>query len=462
MEQSGKIRCSCAYGNIIIFETMMEIVLSVCYFLLGVFLIGRSNFFKIAGIPVSVFRGLFVIKVCAAILLFIIYTRFYTEREKADIFRYYDDSALIFNTLPGDPAAFFSMMTGIGGEAPHLTVRYDAMRNWYNSDMVFNDSRTMIRISALLRILTFNTYFPQAVIFCFLAFTGLTGLFRVLNHHLPGKSLLLMLLVFLLPSTLIWTSGLIKEAFLMFAMGLFFYHFHQALSLRRLSLQRGCFLLFAAGVLVIIKAYVFFLIVPLLISWWLFSSSRSMVSLKVSVLFIAYFLLLTVCSFLLTGHEVPTLLSEKQSEFYAVAQRDNARSVVEIPRLTDEWQSLILAAPGAFLRTLAYPHPGQAHNLLMWFSVMENLLLAVVIVFLLYSLRRRTIVATTPFIVATFLFASSLFILAGWVVPVIGALVRYRVPALPFILLPLVYWSPAHLDFEDFSGRYLSKVKPAP
>ena len=431
----------------------MEVFLSACYFFLGMYLIGKWKFFQIPGLPNHVFRILFIIKVLAAIALFTIYTRFYTDRANADIFRYYDDSIQIFNSLFHQPLDFFRMVTGVGGDAPHLLPRYESMRNWYNTELVFNDSRTMIRLSALMRIFSLNTYFPQVVIFCFLAMTGLTGIFKVLRHHLPGKDVLLILLIYLLPSTLMWTSGLIKEAFLVFAMGLFIFHFQQVVSLGRITLTNGLNLVFMLLVMFNIKAYVFFLLLPVLFGWWMFSASRHLTFLKVVVVYVVYFFILAASAMTVTGRKVPALLSAKQAEFYAVAQRDHARSVVKIPRLTDDWSVLISSSPGAFLRTLVYPFPGQAHNLLMWFSVLENLLILGLMIFLAITIRWGNLNGLSAFTSGVFFFAVSLFALAGMVVPVIGALVRYKVPALPFILVPLVYWSPLNFDYSALVNR---------
>ena len=79
------------------------------------------------------------------------------------------------------------MLTGIGSDAPELKKYYDTMLNWYNTDLVFNDSRTMIRINAFLRLFSMGTYFPHAVLMCFLAMTGLTGIFRWLHRLAPTR-----------------------------------------------------------------------------------------------------------------------------------------------------------------------------------------------------------------------------------------------------------------------------------
>ncbi|MBK9637961.1 MAG: hypothetical protein IPO63_09135 [Bacteroidetes bacterium] len=218
------------------------------------------------GISVSVFKGLFIIKIIAALALYVIYTQYYKDRAYADIFRYYDDSEVIYNTLFSKPWDFFRMLTGIDGRAPEILPYYDVMKNWYNTDLIFNDSRTMIRINAFLRLFSMGTYFPHAVVMCFLAMLGLTGIFRVANELIKGKSLLLMIIIFLLPSTLLWTSGMIKEAFLIFALGVLMYQISQALKLNDFSGKRISFMVISMMILLTVKAYVLFFNFPCFIN----------------------------------------------------------------------------------------------------------------------------------------------------------------------------------------------------
>ena len=78
-------------------------------------------------VSAKVFQLMFIIKVIAAFALYIIYTQFYTDRAYADIFRYYDDSAVIYDTFLNRPYDFFRMLTGIDGDAADLQVYYDTM-----------------------------------------------------------------------------------------------------------------------------------------------------------------------------------------------------------------------------------------------------------------------------------------------------------------------------------------------
>ena len=151
---------------------MLELALTLATIFFAIYLIGKWKIFQIEGISISVFKGLFIIKIIAALALYVIYTQYYKDRAYADIFRYYDDSEVIYNTLFSTPWDFFRMLTGIDGRAPEIVPYYDVMKNWYNTDLIFNDSRTMIRINAFLRLFSMGTYFPHAVVMCFLAMLG--------------------------------------------------------------------------------------------------------------------------------------------------------------------------------------------------------------------------------------------------------------------------------------------------
>jgi hypothetical protein len=417
---------------------MLELALSLACVFFAIYLIGRWKIFRMEGVPVRVFHVLFIIKILAALSLYYIYTRFYTDRAYADIFRYYDDSAVMYGALLDHPWDFFRMLTGFDGRAPELLPYYETMKNWYNTDLIFNDSRTMIRISAFLRLFTMGTYFPHAVVMCFLAMTGLTGMVQVMRQYVRGKTLLLLLIVFMLPSILLWTSGLIKEAFLAFALGTLLYHFAEWKKAASFSLKRVLLIVFSVLILLTVKAYVLFLFVPVLIVWVFadrFPSSKRIFSLAV---FVIYFGLLAGLSPFITGKSLPVLIARKQAEFYFVAEREQAKSLVQVERLQPEWKSLVSNMPGAFLRTLLLPMPQHAHNILMWLSVLENTFILLLLVFILAGFRLQLLLDMRPFPMAVFLFAVGIFVLSGLVTPIIGALVRYKVPGLPFLLFPLL------------------------
>jgi hypothetical protein len=79
------------------------------------------------------------------------------------------------------------------------------------------------------------------------------------------------------------------------------------------------------------------------------------------------------------------------------------------------------------------PFPWASAGLLEWAACLENICLFVLI---LYAFMKRKHLRSEQqnFLLFAFFFTLSLFALIGWVTPVVGAIVRYKVPALPFLV----------------------------
>lgn len=416
---------------------MPEVFLSAFYAALFLFLIPRMPVFRDAPVRTRVFQWLFGLKLVAATVLYLIYTFYYTDRPYADIFRYFDDSAVISNAFSTNPGHYFRMLTGIDSNNPELSVYYDSMRNWYNTELAFNDSRTMIRLCSFLRIFSLGTYFPLAVIMSFLALIGLTCIFRAFDRVLPEREFVILTGVFLLPSTLLWTSGVIKEALLVFVSGIFLYQFLMLYVEQKMSLRRAIFFLIPALALLLIKSYFIFLMLPGIVSWLLFRNERNQALRTVLLHLVYYGLIIFVLPCYITGTDLPGLLSSKQIEFYKVAEAARPGSLIQIPVIEPTYFSLLQNAPGAMLRTLSRPFIWEAHNPLMLLAGIENLVLNLFAMICIastgYSIRNRWrgLLWSSLFLVV------SLTVLVGLVTPILGAMVRYRVPVLPFLIFVL-------------------------
>jgi len=202
---------------------IIEILLSLGYLIFFIWIIGRWKFFSVENIPVRWIALVFVLKVLCGICLEAIYTYYYSLGRNADIFKYFDDSAVLYNSIFSNPKHFFQLLLGIHSSPDYLQPYYQKMQWWQASfnELFFNDARTMIRLNALMRFLSFGYYNVHVVFFNFLSLAGLTALYKVFSkseNDIPAhrKSLFCRLLfagVFLLPSVLLWGSGVLKETF---------------------------------------------------------------------------------------------------------------------------------------------------------------------------------------------------------------------------------------------------------
>lgn len=413
---------------------MPELVLSVAYALLFLFCIPGMALFTGSSVKPRIFQWIFGFKLLAAIGLYLIYTLYYTNRPFADIFRYYDDSAIISGSFNVNPWDYFRMLTGFDADNPELSHYYQSMRNWYNTDLAFNDSRTMIRLCAFMRILTFGNYFPQAVIMSFLAMCGLTGMFRLFDKVLPGRELFLIAGIFLLPSTIFWTSGVIKEAFLVFAAGTFLYQFVSIDGNKSFTPRRILFLLLTGFCLFLIKSYFMFLMLPGIVALLFFRNKPHLSRHTIIIHLVYYLLIIYILPPLVTGKKLPELLASKQQEFIQLAEFERAGSYIQIPQLDNSYQSLFIHAPAAMLRVLSRPFITEISNPLMLLSAIENLVLNLVLIICIAGITSSIKFRWKSLQWSALFLLISLSVLIGLTTPVLGAVVRYKVPLLPFLV----------------------------
>ena len=72
-------------------------MISILYVAAIFVLLKKSNFFEFEGIKKIDIYNAFLIHLVAGIVLYIIYTEYYQERYTSDIFKFYDDSLVLYN-----------------------------------------------------------------------------------------------------------------------------------------------------------------------------------------------------------------------------------------------------------------------------------------------------------------------------------------------------------------------------
>lgn len=414
---------------------MLGIILAIAYIALLLYLMRRMPFFAhVAGLPLRTIVLFFLLKVVAGTALWAVYTWAYPDRSMADIFKYFDDSKVMYDALWSEPIDFLRMLTGIGNDSPHFTEKYYlAMNNWVRrfETNVYNDSHTMIRFNAVLRLLSFGHYHVHTVFASFLSTAGLVAMFRAFVPMVNGLQRGLVLVVFAWPSALFWASGPLKESLLLLGMGFFLLGAIGPLDRSRMM---RTVLAFLAGlaVMLVVKFYVLLCLIPGLLGWWWVRQRPRQAVLK----FIAVHAVLVALALgigqLFPERDILYMLAMKQSDFLGMAQEVQSGSVLNVPLLEPTIPSFVRHMPIAIHLAMISPFEVASKGPLPFAAALENVLvLGLPLLALAY--RRRWAAAEHAGVLLALSFILLLTLLIGWTVPVVGAIVRYRVPMLPFI-----------------------------
>lgn len=427
----------------------MEIILAGAYCILFYYIIRRWSFFREPAVSSWILPYIFLLKCFSGILLGLLYTYHYTNHNDADSFKFFTDSRFIYESLLTNPYDFFRMLTGIDGESNDLMKYYLQMDSWLNRNPLFNDNKTIIRMNALFRFFSLGYYYVHVIFINFISFTGLVLMYKAFRKFCPGKHLELLLLTFLMPSLIFWGSGLLKDGILIFAFGLMIYALvnliYSGITTRRVFLFSISLL-----ILMITKVYVILLIIPAVFAWIVsHGKSRKIITLTFIISYVVYLSAAFNLYRIDFDYNVAGVLFYKQKNFIEIGNQHSA-SMINIPLFECSGPSIMKNAPEAFSITLFRPFITDAHgNPLILLSSFENLFILLLILLCLISFKGRRKDAD-GFILFCISFVILLFTLIGLITPVLGAIVRYKIIALPCLMFCLVYF----YDREKLLSRF--------
>lgn len=445
---------------------------------------------------------LFILKLIMGGLFYLIYTSHYTKTETSDAHKYFEDAKKLYKCSAGQPVTYFKILTGLYSTND---IVYDCVQKtsfWYQdeSSSFTNDSRSIIRFNLLILPLSRGNFFLHIVLICFISFLGLFALYKSLIQYFDNTTLPIIFAIFLIPSVIFWSSGVMKEGLVFFFLGFLIYFFQ---NLKKHNILKYALPIFICLIgLYAAKFYLLLAIIPglLYLTW-------QKIEQKTSTIFKVFFIVI-VCAMaavmvnISQKNEVLDKLAKKQNDFINLAiggaylqnnaspfdtiftvnpanlidinARGNALvtlkrgtvyhhwlnpgyadtlvensgqnnyhileiiapsgSAISMQRMQPTFKSLLMLMPTAIINVLFRPFIFDIENKLSLIAFAETLLLIMMllVMILFFKIPSKN---TGPIIVFSLLFIFTLFILIGVTTPVLGAVVRYKIPALPFLYI---------------------------
>ena len=382
----------------------------------------------------------------SALALVYIYTSVYPKRNEADIFKYFDDSKQLTALANEDPSAFGRIFLGTweNKDLPSL----NRMNYWFRSydHGLANDNRMVIRVNALMNCMTGGVYGLNLVLFLFLSFLGCYWIYGFLLHFNAHK-ISAFVAAFLIPSTLFWSSGILKESLLMFSLGGFLYSL-LALS-KKWQLRFGVLGCLTLYMLLFLKIYILFALAPMVLfygfyqrskSWWI--AGLGALSTLIALIF-ASRMLMPEWSLLST-------LQGKQFDFIQMAKAVHAGSQIWVIPMDGTWETLVKLVPLGIFNCLVFPNISMLENFLSWNAFIENSWLVLLLVGAIIGVIQGK--KAPLWAIGMLLFSFTVFSLIGMTAPVVGAMVRYKAPVLPFLVFGLMHLQP-HFMITFFNNQ---------
>ena len=404
-----------------------------------------SSWFK--GVSVWALLCSWGIKGFTSLILLYVYTSIYPLRKEADVFKYYDDGIMLSEIAAEQPAAFTRIMLGTwtASDLSYL----NRLNYWFRSydHGISNDNRVVIRVNAVLNLFTRGSYGLNLVVFLALSWLGSYWLFR-LFMELSASKITSYIAAFLLPSTVFWSSGILKEALLFFALGGFLYSLFQLYQRFRLDfLFLGILSLFLLSFL---KIYILITLLPLVVITWIWARTGSWRMLYSSA--IGFLGLFALCQLLFFPEwSMLSTLQGKQFDFIQMAHAVNAGSIVPIIPMDGRLTTVLALIPLGIWNVLVYPDLSMLKNVQSIVAFTENILILLVLLGAMFRLKGISWKLDWRF--PMLVFSLAVFSLVGMTAPVVGAMVRYKAPVLPFLWMSLSHYQVPYIKQLFTSNR---------
>ena len=296
-----------------------------------------------------------------------------------------------------------------------------------------------------------KSFLATACLLAVFSFRGLWLLYEVFVEEFPQYHKLFAYAIFFIPSVFFWGSGILKDTYTLSAIGFFTYAVYMFLIRRKRKIKYILVMVTAALIMIFIKPYIFFAILPGSLTWVFFARIAKLRNPLFRVL--ALPLMLIVLSGLIIYSM--QLLSEYLGEYSmdnvlnkaVKTQQDLIRSEqygnnnFDIGKFDATIGGIASKIPVAINLALFRPYIWDARNPVMFLSGLENLIMLGFSIYIILKVKTGVLIKSIfshPLLIFSLLFALFFAFAVGLTTANYGALVRLKIPCIPFYSCALI------------------------
>ena len=385
------------------------------------------------------------VKIVGAIAVGFIYQFYYGGgRPSGDTFNYFANAAIIHEAFGESFDTGLQLLLADGEYTPDI-FQYATRMYWFHSPTEY----FVIRVIAVLGLLTFHTYSAIAVLFAVLSFSGVWALFGTFYKLFPALHRKFAIAILFLPSVVFWGSGILKDSITLGALGWATWAIVRIFFERKGIPLATTILLLALYTIYAVKIYIVLCFLPAALLWVFMANIDRVQSVVIRALVTPVILVLVVTlsyfAVIEIGKDNTRYSVDKLSETAEITARYltyvGESQGGSVYTLGDDFDFSLLGMlrkfPLAVNVTLFRPYLWEAYNPVMLLSALESFFTLVLTVYILFQVGIRRFfgyVASKPIVLFCLLFAIAFSFSVGISTYNFGSLVRYKIPMFPFYL----------------------------
>ncbi len=405
----------------------MTYLLFAVYLVLFSWLITRVKFIQQSGLPNYWLIGLFVLKVAAGVAYGWYYTTIPNYELSADSWKFFFDAKSDTQLLYQDPLRYFTSIYDNPYDRDYRHLFSSVNSYWNDLKHTY-----MVKIVSLFNVFSGSRYYVNVIFYSFITFFGPIAFIRVMNDVFPDRKLLITCGTFLFPSFLFWSSGIHKDGLIFTYISLIVFVMYFGLKKNKMDIKE--FLLVGLLLMLIfpVRNHVVLACIPGLFAWWLaekYFKRKWMAFALVTVLgTVAFF----SAKYIHPKLDLPISITLRNKDFISLG----GNSFLPQRKLEPTFTGFVQNAPQALNHTLVRPYVTEFLSPLYLASALE--ILCIWILVSVWFFRFTDNPYKHSVVQFLFLVSMVLLLLTGYIVPQLGAIVRYRAIFFPFILVPII------------------------
>lgn len=384
------------------------------------------------------FRG-FLLKAFGGLSFALIYIYYFGY---GDTFEYYNGASTLSEIASTDPGSYFELLTLSHEDAQPILRRLNKVVFYSHT----SEEWFMVKLASPFIMLGFRSYLGITLFFSLLSFFGSFKLFQLMNKILPNREGLVFAINFLIPTSLFWSSGLLKDTVTFTCFAFLCSMFYSIVYERRFFYL--IYITVFIYVILKLKAYILISFTPWALITLIFVFTASIKSPVLKYLTGPLIALFTVAF----GYLGINYMIENNQEY-------NTENFFHILRGFHTWHTylggsaynlgemeyteigLIKKIPAAINVSLFRPYPWESGTALVLFNSLESMFMIFLVLRTLFITRLRFFkhLFQSKFLMGAFFFCLFFAFFIGITSYNFGALSRFKVPLTAFFVFIMVY-----------------------
>ena len=307
----------------------------------------------------------------------------------------------------------------------------------------------VVKVSLFMVGISIQSYLITTILCSTLSFIGIWKMFRVFAQEFPEIQKQMALSFLFIPSVFFWGSGLLKDTFTLSALGFFVSGAYSTLITNKRVVRGLLTMLISGFVIVSIKPYILVGLVPSVILWMIFKyidkiEVATLRSISFPILIIGGivfgYLFLQVMGDSLQEYKLDSFLDKaavNQRDLKSDYHKGNSFDIGEFdPTIQGISSKFLIATFSAIYRPMFF----EVNNVVMFLAAVENLLILILsfrVLWYIRFIRLFRYIRKHHLLVFSFSFAILFAFFIGLSTSNFGALVRYKIPCIPFYVASL-------------------------